>query len=198
MGSIDFGNAFSVGFSGYGKNVINLAVATLIAGIIGGVTLGICMPAMIAGLYIMSLKAVRGEGTEIGDIFGGFKGFGRYFLGFLLAILLVVGGVIALCVGVFVVAGVLIFFYPLLVDRQDLSIGDALGECWTYFKGDWLMAILFAIVTNLISQAGSLVAIGFLFTVPISTCIVAAAYDQVFKTPAAVPAAAPPAAEPIG
>ena len=128
MGKIDFGSAFSVGFSGYGKNVINLGVATLIAGVIGIVSLGICMPAMAAGLYVMSLKAVRGEGTEIGDIFKGFNGFGRYFLGALLAFALVIGGFVALCIGVFVVAGVLVFFYPMLVDRQEMGVGDALAH----------------------------------------------------------------------
>ncbi|MCB1155850.1 hypothetical protein KDL45_19475, partial [bacterium] len=125
-------------------------------------------------------------------------GFGRYFLGALLAFALVIGGFVALCIGVFVVAGVLVFFYPMLVDRQEMGVGDALGECWSYFKGDWLMAILFSLVTSLISSAGnSIPVIGALITVPISTCIVAAAYDQVFNATAAVPAAAPPAAMPI-
>ena len=71
--------------------------------------------------------------------------------------------------------------------------GDALGDCWGYFKSDWLMAIVLAFVTSFISQIGTYAfGLGVLLTAPFAMCMVAAAYYDVFGGDSA-PAMAQPA-----
>ena len=106
-------------------------------------------------------------------------------------------GLLACGVGVIVTSGILLFFFPLMVDRG-LSGGAAFSKCWAYFKTDWLMAIVFAIVTGIISQVGTYVAgVGVLVTGPFAMIVTVAAYDNVFggvaeEAPAAAPIAPPP------
>jgi len=201
MGKIDFGAAFSKGWEGFTKNIVNLIVGFLLVAVIS-ITI-ILAPIMMAGIYRMALKAVRGEKTEINDVFSGFSDFGRFFVGGLIWIGISIVGLLACGVGVIVTSGILLFFFPLMVDRG-LSGGEAFGKCWAYFKTDWLMAIVFAIVTGIISQVGTYVAgVGVLVTGPFAMIVTVAAYDHVFggvaeEAPAAAPIAPPPPIEPEG
>lgn len=195
MGKIDFGKAFSRGWEIFSGNLINYIIGFFLAVLIS-ITV-ILAPIMFAGFYYMLLKGARGESVEIGDVFHGFSDFGRYFVGGLLYLGVMIVGILACGVGIIPVAGIMLFFYPLMVDKK-LGAGDAFGKCWEYFKTDWLMAILLALVSGIVSQAGSYVmGIGVLFTGPFATAVVVAAYENVFgetATPAAAPEA--PVAEP--
>ena len=62
MGKIDFGTAFSKGWEGFTKNIVNLIVGFLLVAVIS-ITI-ILAPIMMAGIYRMALKAVRGEKTS--------------------------------------------------------------------------------------------------------------------------------------
>ncbi|MCZ7586836.1 MAG: hypothetical protein M5R36_27780 [Deltaproteobacteria bacterium] len=191
MGKIDFGAAFSEGWNGFSKNILNFIVGYLLVVIIS-ITV-ILAPVMIAGIYRMGLKAARGETTEINDVFSGFSDFGRYFVGGLLWFGVMLLGVLACGVGVFVTSGITLFLFPLMVDRGE-SGGSAFSQCWAYFKTDWLMAIVLAFVTGLISSLGSYVAgIGVLVTGPFAMMVTVAAYEQVFggTAPATAPTAQP-------
>jgi hypothetical protein len=198
MGKINFGEAFSNGWKLFSGSMVNLILGFLLT-ILLSVTI-ILAPIMYAGFIFMLLKAARGESVEIGDVFHGFSNFGRYFLGGLLAMGVAILGVLACGIGIIPVSGLLLFFFPLLVDKG-YSGGEALGKCWEYFKTDWLMAILLSIVTGIISNAGSYVlGIGVLFTGPFAMAVAVAAYQDVFGAnvvPAAQPApAGGPAAPP--
>jgi hypothetical protein len=186
MGKIDFGIAFSEGWNAYSKHIVNFLVATLIMGLLS-ITI-ILIPIMLVGLVHMALKAVRGEDTQINDVFYGFNDFGRYFVGGLLYIGVALLGVLACGIGAFVSAGILLFFFPLMIDKE-MSAGQAFSECWAFFKTDWLMAIVLAFVTSLVSSAGSYaLGVGALFSVPLSMCVVAAAYYRVIGSAPAAPA----------
>ena len=196
MGKIDFGKAFSRGWEIFSGNMINYIIGFFLAVLIS-ITV-ILAPIMFAGFYFMLIKGARGESVEIGDVFHGFSDFGRYFIGGLLYLGIMLLGALACGVGIIPVAGIMLFFYPLMVDKG-LGAGEAFSKCWEYFKTDWLMAILLAIVTGIVSQAGSYVmGIGVLFTGPFASAVMIGAYEHVFgetATPVAAPAApAPPAA----
>ena len=194
MGKINFGTAFSRGWEIFSANMVSLIIGFFLVGLIS-ITI-ILAPVMIAGLYYMLFKSARGETVEIGDVFHGFSSFGRYFVGGLLALGIALLGVLACGIGIFPVMGILLFFFPLMVDK-DLGAGEAFGKSWEYFKSDWLMAILLSLVTSIISNAGSYaLGIGVLFTGPFAMAIAIAAYEDVFGDTAA-PAAAPPPPEPI-
>jgi len=201
MGKIDFGKTFSRGWEIFSSNMVPLIVGFFLT-VLLSVTI-ILFPVMYAGFYFMLLKAARGETVEIGDVFHGFSSFGRYFVGGLLVMGVSIIGVLACFIGIFPVMGIILFFFPLMVDKG-LGAGEAFGRCWEYFKTDWLMVILLAFVSNLVSQAGSYaLGIGVLFTGPYALSVVMAGYEQVFgNVPAAAvaPAAAveePPVAPPV-
>ena len=190
MGKIDFGNAFSKGWRGFSANVGILVLGALLAGLISFTI--ILAPIMAAGMFYMCLKSVRGQKVEVGDVFVGFSDFGRFFVGGLLMIAVVFVGLLACCIGVFASAAIGLFFWPHMVDKGK-NPGDALGDCWRFFKSDWLMAILFALVSGIVAISGYIVFVfGVFLTLPFAWCTVAAAYDDVFSV-----GAAPAVAQPI-
>lgn len=194
MGKIEFGPAFSKGWEIFSSNMLNLIIGFFLTALIS-ITI-ILAPIMYAGLYFMVLKAARGESVEIGDVFHGFSAFGRYFVGGLLVFGLMLAGLLVCGIGIIPVSGIILFFFPLMVDKG-MSAGEAFGKSWEFFKGDWLMAIVLALVIGLVSQAGGYVmGIGALFTGPFAVCITIAAYEQVFISGAAHAAPAAPVAPP--
>jgi uncharacterized membrane protein len=184
MGKIDFGNAFSKGWQGFTANIGVFFAGALLTAIIS-ITI-ILAPVMWAGFLHMCLKSVRGEKVEVGDVFVGFSDFGRYFVGGLLMLAVTLAGLLACCIGVVVTSGITLFFVLHMVDKGK-SAGEALSDCWAYFKSDWLMAILLALLTGLIAN------VFFPLTMPFAWCVVAAAYYDVFGGDSA-PAMAQPAA----
>jgi hypothetical protein len=193
MGKIDFGTAFSQGWQSFSKNIVNLIIGYFVMALLS-ITV-ILVPIMYAGFYKMVLKAYRGETVQVNDVFSGFSEFGRYFVGGLILLGLMIVGILVCGIGIIPVSGLMLFFFPLMVDKG-LSGGEALGRCWEYFKSDWLMAIVLAVVTGFIASAGSYVlGIGVLFTGPFAVAVTVAAYEQVFGSPAAPTAvpAVPPA-----
>ncbi len=178
MEKLKMENAFKNGWQIFKDNFLTLTIAFFVVCLFS-VTL-ILAPAMMAGFTYMLLRASKGEAIEIGDVFHGFSDFGRYFVGGLLYVGVLILGSLCFGVGLFAALGVLLFFFPVMVDKK-LSAGDALSECWAYFKSDWPMAILMAVILEVIFGAGEsayhvvvFITGAFAFTVSI------AAYNQVF------------------
>ncbi|MBZ0272278.1 hypothetical protein K8I61_09580 [bacterium] len=194
MGKIDFARAFTRGWEAFTKNILNLVIGYLIF-------LVLCMTVVLApiawaGMTRMALRAVRGEPTSVNDVFSGFSDFGRYFLGGIIAFAMIIVGVLMCGVGVIPVGGLLLFFFPYMVDRN-AGTTDAFSANWAYFQTDWLMAIALSFVTGLMVSLSSSVLLGILIAGPIQMTVVLAAYEDVFGTAAAPTAMAPPAAQPI-
>lgn len=67
-----------------------------------------------------------------------------------------------------------------MVDKK-LSAGDALSQCWTYFKSDWPMAILMAVILEVIFGVGeSAYYVVVFITGAFAFSVSIAAYNQVF------------------
>ncbi|MCP4145449.1 MAG: hypothetical protein GY752_09230 [bacterium] len=178
MEKLKMESAFKNGWQIFKDNFLTLTISFFVVCLFS-VTL-ILAPAMIAGFTYMLLRASKGESIEIGDVFHGFSDFGRYFIGGLLYVGVLFLGCLCFGVGVFAAQGVLLFFFPVMVDKK-LSAGDALSQCWEYFKSDWPMAILMAIILEVIFGVGEsawhvvvFITGAFAFSVSI------AAYNQVF------------------
>jgi membrane-anchored glycerophosphoryl diester phosphodiesterase (GDPDase) len=180
MQKLQMENAFKIGWEIFKQNFITLSISFFVTSLFS-LTI-ILAPIMMAGFTYMLLKASRGEAIEIGDVFHGFSDFGRYFVGGLLYVGVVILGALCFGIGVFASFGILMFFFPIMVDKH-LSAGEALSKCWTYFKSDWPMAILMAIVLDVIMAVGEA---GFYILVFVtgafSYAVLIAAYNQVFNT----------------
>jgi len=179
MGKIDIGQAFGKGWEMFSKHMLPLIIGTLLTAIIGGFSLGILMPAMVGGMYVIIRKSWAGETAEIGDVFGGFKQFGSLLLGGILYIILASVGAIACGIGMFVTMGIVTFMFPLIADKG-MGAGEALSASFAAFKENWLGMIVVALLTGIVGGAGNSVAIAGLLTMPFAMCVNFVAYKQVF------------------
>lgn len=176
MGNIDLGKAFNDGWELFTKNMGLLILGTLIASLLN---IGILYPIFAGGLFIIIKKSSEGQTASIGDIFAGFSNFWSLFVAGIFTFLLLLGGTLACCIGAFFTMGIVVFIYPLIIDKG-LSATEAMSESWTAFKKNIWGFVLLNIVSGLVAGAGSVVAVGYLFSYPLALCIVWAAYKQVF------------------
>lgn len=179
MGKIDIGQAFSKGWEVFSRAMVPLIVGMLLTIILGSVSLGILMPVMIGGMFIIIRKSWNNEPTEVGDVFGGFKNFGTLFVGGLLAGIIASLGVIACGVGMFITSAMVAFVFPLIIDK-DMGIGESIGASFQAFKENWLGVTVIMLLVSIVAGAGSSVFIGSLLTAPFAMCVLYAAYKQTF------------------
>lgn len=86
------------------------------------------------GMYYISLKAARGEKVQIGEMFIGFRIYGRAILGMVLVTLIVMAGLFLLIVPGIIFACKLAFVPFLLTDKR-MSATDAIAESWNMTRG---------------------------------------------------------------
>ncbi|MGE5529076.1 MAG: hypothetical protein ACM3X6_08035 [Patescibacteria group bacterium] len=72
---MEIGKVISRAFDLYFKNFAVLFVGMILAYLVGGITFGILMGPMLAGLVFVCLKVLRGEKAEIGEVFSRFDKF---------------------------------------------------------------------------------------------------------------------------
>jgi hypothetical protein len=197
---IAFGIPFVVNFAlGFIQQIVVLAVVGVGAGGPGGgnpnaaakgfVVLGIGMwvvsflinlavqTYMQAGLAVFMLRVARGESPEIADLFSGMKYFWRFLWGSLLyGIMAAVGFLLLIVPGIFIV----LMFWPfeyVIVDRNS-GVIDSLQESREATSGNFLAVFLLALAgfgINLLGVCPGLF-IGLLFTMPLTTLMLAVAY----------------------
>ena len=132
------------------------------------------------GLYRMALKQVRGEAISISDLFSSGDVVAGLAVGQLLIALMLYAGVLALCIGAFIVAGLTMFVLPLIVDQR-LGAVEAIGTSFNTLKSDLVNATGFYFVSSLAAGLGILACgIGVLFTAPILPLAVALTYQDFF------------------
>jgi uncharacterized membrane protein len=183
-------------------------LATLLAGLITVVSIGICGPPLGVGLYRMLLKRHAGRSVAAADVFEGFQYFGvawGFTLMVLLASLVLVIPVMLLAFltarhqggqqaaaslqmliqGVsnlfgIVVGTITLFSLPLIADDRAGAI-EALVTSWNLVKANFWTYLLAYFIFQLISSAGVLACgIGVLFTAPLSMGCIVACYRSVF------------------
>jgi len=185
---LDIGKVISRSFDVLFKNVVVLAVAMFLAELIGGVTIGILMGPMLAGMVIISLKLLRGETAEIGDVFKGMDKFGPAFLVLLLTYLAVgaiwlatiifalipflgilVTVLLWICLGIaFPLIGAFVAFALCAIVDKNLDLGGAFKFAIDRIKVNPLEIWVLALVLGILSSIGSIACgIGVFVTAPI-------------------------------
>lgn len=134
-----------------------------------------------AGTYMFALRLVRGEESDLGEMFRGFQVFGRAFAVFVLYTAMVVVGLVFLIVpGIYVAVAFMPAMYLVLDD--DLGIIETLQKAWAMTDGrrGSIFIVLLAIAgLNLLGLLAFLV--GVLFTGALSLLIAAALYDELAR-----------------
>ncbi len=191
---VKFGEWIENGFNLYKENFGILVLASLIAGILSVVTLGILAGPMMAGFLLITLRLFDKQEPkpEVGDVFKGFEYFLNSFLFILVwaVVLIVVSFLLGLvpCVGpfasvfvVYVIQSFLMFGLFLIVDEQ-MEFWPASMESFERVKTNfWPFLGLFA-VSSIIASIGAIACgIGVFLTVPIQACILTVAYRDIFS-----------------
>lgn len=185
---MDIGKVISRSFDVLFKNVVVLAVAMFLAELIGGVTIGILMGPMLAGMVIISLKLLRGETAEIGDVFKGMDKFGPAFLVLLLTYLAVgaiwlatiifalipflgilVTVLLWICLGIASpLIGAFVAFALCAIVDKNLDLSGAFKFAIDRIKANPLEIWVLALVLGILSSIGSIACgIGVFVTAPI-------------------------------
>ena len=146
-----------------GKNLIIQGIICLITG------------ATWVSLCKLSLGAIRNGKADLQDFWSGFRYAIQGAFGFLFSFILAYFGCFC-CVGGPIIMGLMMFLFAEIADGNKNLIEAAMSSI-ELTKGKLLMAVLFAIVTFLISQiVGGLLVIGEVFTVPFAACMVCVVY----------------------
>lgn len=135
---------------------------------------------LTGGMYKAALKQLRGGQVEFKDLFSARDRFLPLLGGILLHSLLVFLGSLLCVIPGFIVAGLLFFTYPLMVDRK-LGAVEAMKASVEMTKPNLLMFTLFAFVVQLIASAGTYACyVGLLVTLPLMFTIGVVAYRNCF------------------
>jgi uncharacterized membrane protein len=172
------------------------AMAAMIFGIFGLIL--VLMPLtmlLMGGMYRAAFKQMRGGRIEFRDLFSARDVYWRLLGAGVLHMLLAMVGAMLCIIPAFIVAGMLFFTFPLIVERN-LGVIEAMKASREVTRGNLLMFILFAFVLQLIVSAGSYACyVGLLATYPLMFTISSVAYRDCFGVAGArsfLPQAAPP------
>jgi uncharacterized membrane protein len=193
--SVSIGNAFNKGLQLYKENFLLIFLASLLAGLIGGFSCGICLGPMQCGLIGICLTLLRGQEPkpQVGDVFKGFQkfvpafvtmlvlGLGFFVINLILGLIPIVGWLAALVIAYFISPAVSAWAMFLIQD-QNATIGEAIT---TPFKmmgdGKFWMIMLIIFLAGLLGAVGLIACIiGVFFTMPFAMCMTAAAYQEAY------------------
>lgn len=187
---ISLGDWLAGGWHVYKENGALMSAATLLAALLGTVTLGILAGPLLMGLFRMAFKTMRGERPEIGDLFNWQGRFLQAFLTFLIFVLVHAGltglgnnsvhGLLSL-----VVTPLLTMMLGLTMSsivERGLDVAKAINEVWRLiFTRDALMWWVAGLVFAAIGGGGVFVCgVGVLVTLPWMISASAVAYKDVF------------------
>jgi uncharacterized membrane protein len=167
---IEIGTLLSTSWQAFSKNIVNnilvMLVGAIAASLVGALTLGILGIPIYAGMVKTYRKALHGGSADFGDLFSEFGNLGKWFMLWVLA--LVVGLASAITFGLgSIVAGFLLYFTLQLMLDKDMAAFDAAKESFGYVTGNFGAVFVPILVIMLVSAAGSiLLYVGALVTVP--------------------------------
>lgn len=204
---VDIGTMFSKSWEKFSANMgmaIGIyVVGALVGGLIGALTLGILGIPIFAGLFKAFRNIQQGKQPEFGDLFSEFSNMGKWFM--LWVVMIVVGIAIAIVNAILAITGIgmiimpfvgiavalfLFFTFPLMIDKN-LAAFDAVKESINKVKNNFGGLILPIILAIIVAEAGGIVfGIGALFTGPWMMIAFWIIYDAAYATSPA-PAAAP-------
>lgn len=202
--SADVGSALEKGWNLYKANFWPIFLATFLTLLVSGATCGICAGPMLCGLLGMLLALLRNKDPKptAGSVFGGFSNFLTSFVTLLVLqmivfaasmILMVVPilGQIAAAALNWAIGPTVVTMAMFFVVDQGATIGEAIGcsiklVCEKLF---WPI-VLVMFVAGLLGGIGMIACgIGLLFTIPLTYCMMVAAYEDVYGEASCEPSA---------
>lgn len=136
-------------------------------------------PALTAGYYVVAFQLARGRDADFGDFFQGFNKFLPIFLTALVAgLLTALGFVLLLLPGVYLAVAYL-FAQPLVIDKS-ADFWQAMETSRQLITKKWFAFFGLMLLIFFLNLGGAiLLGVGLLVTVPLSVCVIAAAYEDI-------------------
>ena len=166
---------------GSGLLVFVIAVGINFVPILGWIASFFIGPALVAGLYMVLLKRLRGQEAAVGDIFMFFDYtmLTLAMAGILVGVLVSVGMMFLILPGIYL-AVAYIFTFPLIADKK-LEFWTAMELSRKVVTKHWFSALGLIIVAGIIAALGVLaLVIGLVVTAPIAGASLAVAYEDLF------------------
>jgi hypothetical protein len=159
-------------FFGLGLTFMTTLAGLAVSVVVWGILLG--------GMYRMALDQIDGRKIDLGAIFSITDVLPNLALASLLVWLATCLGMLCLVVPGWIVAGVLMFSTPMVVDGR-LGAVAALRQSWTTLKDQWLLATVLVLVLAIMESFGLLLCgVGFLFMLPLAILSIAVLYRDFF------------------
>ena len=145
----------------------------------GNFIFNIISPALGAGFYFVSFQIARNRPKNFSDFFNGFKKFLPIFLTSLVSTILIALGFIALIIpGIYLAVSYM--FAQLFVIDKNMNFWSAMETSRKLITKRWFSFLGLGILMTLLVLSGFLLlGIGALVTIPLSTCVLAAAYEDI-------------------
>jgi hypothetical protein len=139
----------------------------------------ILSPILGVGYYFVAFQIIRNRAYSFGDFFNGFKKFLPVFLtAFVSSILIALGFILLILPGIYLAVAYL--FAQLFVVDKSLNFWSAMESSRKVITKKWFSFFGLVLLLALLNVLGAIVlGIGLLVTIPLSACVVAAAYEDV-------------------
>jgi uncharacterized membrane protein len=136
-------------------------------------------PIFSAGFYIVALQIAKNRPIDFSDFFRGFNQFLQIFLVYIVgAILIAIGFILFIIPGIYL--AVAYGFSSLFVIEKKLSFWSALEASRKLITKKWFSFLGLGIMLALLNLAGLLLlGIGALVTIPLTVCIIVAAFEDI-------------------
>jgi uncharacterized membrane protein len=143
------------------------------------ILVNIISPILGVGYYFVAFQIIRNRGYGFGDFFNGFKKFLPVFLtAFVSGILIGIGFVLLILPGIYLAVAYL--FAQLFVVDKNLNFWSAMESSRKVITKKWFSFFGFVLLLALLNVLGAMIlGVGLLVTIPLSACVVAAAYEDI-------------------
>ena len=143
------------------------------------IIVNILSPILGVGYYFVAFQIARDRPHGFGDFFNGFKKFLPVFLTALVSSILIgIGFVLLILPGIYLAVSYL--FAQLFVVDKNLNFWSAMEASRKIITKKWFSFLGLVILLGLLNIVGAIiVGIGLLVTIPLSACVVAAAYEDI-------------------
>ncbi len=134
----------------------------------------------LGGMFRIACRHLRGLRAGVENLFSVVDVLPQLLFASVLYGLATFLGFCVLVIPGFIVAGLLMFTFPLIVDAG-LPATDALGQSWNALKSQWLTATFFHLTAGFVAWMGlCLCGVGFLVTAPLYCLSIAVLYRDFF------------------
>ncbi|MBE9136372.1 hypothetical protein IQ254_04005 [Nodosilinea sp. LEGE 07088] len=139
----------------------------------------IISPVLTAGYYFVAFQIARGRDTDFNNFFQGFSKFLPIFLTALVSsILTIIGFALLILPGIYLAVAYL-FAQPLVIDKS-ADFWQAMETSRKLITKKWFSFFGLLLLLFLLNVVGAiLLGIGLLVTIPLSMCIITAAYEDI-------------------